>query len=200
LERKIIPPEWGHPILVRGEVELRKVGGKKVAFPLRSFSRWANRALLNLVLPYGGPDAPLGYSHLQLKNPNGELWTVYENYNIYGYHFSFTHFFNSIAVGDSNQIWSYDDYNLISLKDWAGNYNKRTDATEYDGYLRAEFQGSVAASSAYTIREVGLFGAFWLSPDNYGKFLVSRDVLPSPISMEQGDVVMIFYRVTVGGT
>jgi hypothetical protein len=197
---KVIPPEWGHPVLLRGEVELRKVGGKKVAFPLRSFSRWANRALMNQVMPWGGPDAPSAYSHWQLKNPNGDLIIPYYFQNIYGYRCTFAHFFNSIAVGDSDQPWSYDDYNLISLKDWAGNYFQRSDALEYDSYLKAEFQGSVQASNAYTIREVGLFGAFWTSADSHNKFLVSRDLLPSPISMEVGDVVVIYYRITVGGT
>jgi hypothetical protein len=200
MKKRVIPEEWGHPILMRGEVEVRKIGGKKVVFPIRSFSRWANRALMNQVMPWGGPDAPFAYSHWQLKNPNGDLISPYCYENIYGYHATFAHFFNSIAVGDSAQAWSYDDYNLISLKDWAGNYSRRSDALEYDGYLKAEFQGSVQASSAYSIREVGLFGAFWRTAESHEKFLVSRDVLPSPISMEQSDVVVIFYRVTVGGT
>jgi hypothetical protein len=201
----VIPPEWGHPVIMRGEVEVRKVGGKKVEFPIRSFSRWAHRFLMNQVISETGNDSPFAYTQLQIKDWDGNLRDMPDNLD---YRLGYYHFHNSIAVGDSNQAWSYQDYNLISLKDWAASYNRRLDTTETDSSIKIEFQGIIQASSTYNINEVGLFGNFiygqhydggnWY-PDR-AKFLVSRDVLPSPISVAQNDVVVVYYRITVGGT
>jgi hypothetical protein len=196
----VIPSEWGHPVIMRGEVEVRKVGGKKVEFPIRSFSRWAHRALINYILPKHNTDSPFGYTHLQLKDIYGNLQTWYEENFVNARHLSWYHFVSGLAVGDSNQTWSYDDYNLISLKDWAASYNPRLDTTETDGSIKAEFQGTVQASSTYDIKEVGLFGAAAYSFGSGFIYLVSRDVLPSPISVAQNDVVIVYYRLTVGGT
>jgi hypothetical protein len=193
----VIPPEWGHPVIMRGEVEVRKVGEKKVEFPIRSFSRWAHRFLMNQVLSVGSYDSPFGYSHLQIKGDTGQLrdWT-----EAYDWKAAYFHFHKKIGVGDSNQPWSYEDYNLISLKDWAASYNRRLDTTETDGSIKAEFQGTVQASSSYDIKEVGLFGNMVTTGPASVTFLVSRDVLPSPISVAQNDVVVVYYRITVGGT
>jgi hypothetical protein len=196
----VIPSEWGHPVIMRGEVEVRKVGGKRVEFPIRSFSRWAHRALMNYILPNSGNPAPFGYTHLQLKDKDGTLRDWYETGFAYAYHLKYYHFTNAIAVGDSDQAWSYDDYKLVSLKDWAASYNRRLDTTETDGSIKAEFQGTIQASSAYDIKEVGLFGAWAFTDSAVAQYLVSRDVLPSPISVAQNDVVVVYYRLTVGGT
>jgi uncharacterized protein (UPF0548 family) len=197
----VIPSEWGHPVIMRGEVEVRKVGGKKVLFPIRSFSKWAHRFLMNQVISGTGYDSYVSYTQLPLKDTEGtergmeEAGAFSPGYN---------HFHRNIAVGDSDQSWSYEDYNLKSLKDWAASYNRRLDTTETDGSIKIEFQGTVQASSAYDIKEVGLFGNFVYSGSPYyvyrAGFLVSRDVLPSPIPVEQNDVVVVYYRITVGGT
>jgi hypothetical protein len=193
----VIPPEWGHPVIMRGEVEVRKIGGKKVVFPIRSFSRWAHRFLMNQVLSNCTHTAPFTYTHLPIKNINGNLNNWNETAEITPCDF---HFHKYIAVGSSNQAWNYDDYNLISLKDWAASYNRRLDTTETDGSIKAEFQGTVQASDNYDICEVGLYGNAVTTDKNNVTFLVSRDVLPSPISVAQNDVVVVYYRLTVGGT
>jgi hypothetical protein len=193
----VIPPEWGHPVIMRGEVEVRKVGGKKVEFPIRSFSRWAHRFLMNQVLSIESYQSPFGYSHLGIKDESGVERDWREDYDLKAAYF---HFHNKIGVGDSDQAWSYEDYKLISPKDWAVSYNRRLDTTETDGSVKAEFQGTVQASSAYDIKEVGLFGNMIYYGPSFTVFLVSRDVLPSPVSVAQNDVVVVYYRITVGGT
>jgi hypothetical protein len=152
---------------------------------------------MNQVTSGTGSYSPVTYTQLPLKDTTGGVWGMKEDGSFPA---GCLHFHNAIAVGNSDQSWSYDDYNLKSLKDWAVSYNRRLDTTETDNSIKVEFQGTVQASSAYDIKEVGLFGN--IMPYNTGNavFLVSRDVLPSPISVAQNDVVIVYYRITVGGT
>ena len=200
MKRKVIPEEWGHPIIVRGEVEVRKIGGKKVVFPIRSFSRWAHRALMNYVLPNYASSytrAPLTFTHLPIKNLNGELKSWYEVDTFAPV--SCFYFCGKLMVGASDTAWSYDQYNLQLPKDEASAYSRRLDTTEEGSVVKAEFQGLIQASDTYDIKETGLIGAFYPTVGPIDYYLVSRDVLPSPIPVEPFDVVVVYYRFTVGG-
>jgi hypothetical protein len=201
VERKVIPPEWGHPIWIRGEVEVKKVGGKKVVFPIRSFSRWAHRALMNYVLPNYASSltkAPLTFTHLPIKNLIGDLrgWNEAETTPPV----SCFHFCGKLRVGASDAPWDYDQYNLQDPKDEASAYSRRLDTTEENNIVKAEFQGLIQASDTYNIKETGLIGVFYPSTGSTDYYLVSRDILPSPIPVEPFDVVVVYYRFTVGGT
>jgi hypothetical protein len=152
---------------------------------------------MNQVLCASTWNTPFSYTHLPLKEHGGTLKDWDETSSTPSVVF---HFHRGIAVGDSNQAWSYDDCSLVSTKDWAASYNRRLNTTETDGSIKAEFQGTIQASSAYDIKEVGLYGNFQSPGGNNWLFLVSRDVLPSPISVQESDVVVVYYRITVGGT
>jgi hypothetical protein len=201
MKGKVIPEDWGHPIIVRGEVEVKKIGGKKVVFPIRSFSRWAHRALMNYVLPSLSSslaNSPIGFTHLQIKDTGGTLRTWYEAEN--GGYVLFHHFCRALQVGASDAAWDYDQYNLQNPKDFATAYSRRLDTTEEDSTIKAEFQGLIQASDSYDIKETGLIGNVHDSSAGRYPFLVSRDVLPSPIPVQPFDVVVVYYRFTVGGT
>jgi hypothetical protein len=200
MEKKVIPEEWGHPIIVRGEVEVRKIGGKKVVFPIRSFSRWAHRALMNYVLPNyasGITKAPITFTHLPITNLNGESkgWGEGET----SPPVSCFHFCGKLRVGASDAPWNYNQYNLQDPKDEASAYTRRLDTTEEDSTIKAEFQGLVQASDTYDIKETGLIGVFYPTTGPADYYLVSRDVLPAPIPVQPFDVVVVYYRFTVGG-
>jgi hypothetical protein len=201
MKEKVIPEDWGHPIIVRGEVEVKKIGGKKVVFPIRSFSRWAHRALMNFVLPaYASADckAPISFTHPQIKDIDGNLRSWRED-NYYGPMGRY-HFCAKLQVGNDATPWDYDDYKLKGPKDEATAYSRRLDTTEENSSIKAEFQGLIQATNTYDIKETGLFGSFAIDPSTTFYFLVSRDVLPSPIPVEPFDVVVVYYRFTVGGT
>jgi hypothetical protein len=200
MKRKVIPPEWGHPIWIRGEVEVKKVGGKKVVFPIRSFSRWAHRALMNYVLPNYASSitkAPLTFTHLPIKNLNGDLKGWYEAETTPAV--SCFHFCGKLRVGASDTAWNYDQYNLQAPKDEASAYSRRLDTTEENSTIKAEFQGLIQATDTYDIKETGLIGVFYPPTGTTDYYLVSRDVLPAPIPVQPFDVVVVYYRFTVGG-
>lgn len=178
--------------------------------PCHSFTRWANRFLIN-VLVRGDTgslfdEPPVRYTQLNLKDINGterpwcdgldglERRVIPAWYPQVGYF----RFMQEIAVGDSDAPEDYNHYNLQSLKQWCDSYTRRSNITETDGTLYCELQGTVTAQSAFTAKEAGLFGMWQYELYNRTKFLVSRDLISPPIDLATGDVLVIVYRLTVG--
>jgi hypothetical protein len=104
-----------------------------------------------------------------------------------------------IAIGASNQPFSFDDYKL---------YDKRmeisragftiTYPTDEGNTCYWEVQGRFNIETEFDIWETGLF-AFELMEDGYDRhWLIARDVLPSPFHVVPGDIVYVKYKCTVG--
>lgn len=192
------------------QLKILKNGEEKVYEKCHSFSRWANRWLMNSLTSnniIGMVEvAKTGWTKLQLKDVNGVLSNWFEGYNQAGYYHQqpqreYFHFIRTIAIGESDDAWSYDQYHLVAFKKWADTYTVKTDVTETDSSLYFELQGLFDITESFSIREVGLYGnclKAFPANDNQVIFLVSRDVLSSPVPVSPGDTISVIYRLTVG--
>jgi hypothetical protein len=106
-----------------------------------------------------------------------------------------------IAIGASNQPFSYDDYRLIDKRAEAvwgtENWTTTIPPTESGTSVYFEHQGRHPINQEFDVWECGLFSYTYMTDLYYHYVLISRDVLSNPIHVLPGDVVFVRYRGTV---
>ncbi len=197
VERKLFPHGW------KVEVGVGKNGEEPKFFPSNSFSRWANRFFVNMMVQkekwLSQYDAPVQYTTLNITDYTNTVgvWSDMDYNAPYGVKHLYR-ITDAIGIGQSNTAWDYNQYHLQGFKQWADSYIKRTDITESDSSIYFEFQGVFNITSNFNLWETGLYGKFLDENRNHRLFLVSRDVLSSAIPVVSGDVIVVIYRFTVG--
>jgi len=197
VERKLFPHGW------KVDVGIAKNGEEPKFFPSHSFSRWANRFFVNMMVQkekYMSPyDAPVQYTTLNITDYSNTVgtWSDYDPNLPWSQKLTYR-ITDAIGIGESNAAWDYNQYHLQGFKKWADGYVKRTDITETDSSIYFEFQGIFNITSSFNLWETGLYGKFSDDSRNHRLFLVSRDVLSSAIPVVSGDVIVVIYRFTVG--
>jgi hypothetical protein len=103
----------------------------------------------------------------------------------------------AIGIGSGSASPSFYDVdlsNLITLIDVAA---AGVSVTDNGTHIIASFTVSYTASSAVTVREVGLY---WKAADysttTYRYYLFARDVLATPLALASGDVVGVTYMIS----
>jgi hypothetical protein len=156
--------------------------------PLHSYTRWWVHALCLRFAYKFGENAGLWF-----RDENGDYYGP--NYLVY---LSYDTYPSKVAVGASNQAYSYDDYKLIVKKDETTTINLIERPTATNGGAEMEFEGIVNVTSEYNLWEAGLFSSLWASGWVQKYYLVARDVLPNPIRVHAGDKVHLRYKIIVG--
>jgi hypothetical protein len=179
-EMKIVPRLGFEIIQVRDGKVIKKIDS-----PCHSYTRWFIRRLTTATLYV--PD--IAYRP-QVKTEEGYLLKTSNPTEIEVW---------KIAIGASNQPFSFDDYRL---------YDKRMEVyragftitypTEEGNTCYWEVQAKFNIDREFDIWETGLF-AFELMEDGYDRYyLLARDVLSNPIHVVPGDIVFVRYKCTVG--
>lgn len=191
-------------------LRVEKNGEEKINQKCHSFSRWANRWLINSLTSNNWCGQVLvatpGWTKYSIKDDTGNFRSWYEGstYTAPAYSLpirEYFHFIRDIAIGESGDSWDYDQYHLLGFKQWANTYTVKTPITETDSTYYFELQGIFDITESYSIREVGLYGNFpsgYAANENQRRFLVSRDVLSSSVPVSPGDTISVIYRLTVG--
>ena len=160
--------------------------------PMRSFVK---QFLQHLKCLFQGSDES------NVKDMNGNLKNL--QYTTEGsYHYMCMTFgFDTkrgVIIGSGTTPPSNDDYKLESeYTDSEFSYGSNSiSLTEEDGYLvlRIARMFTNVSGSSKTISEVGL-GCCSRASDQYPMFLLARDVLSSPITVEDGEQVIIRYKI-----
>jgi len=97
-----------------------------------------------------------------------------------------------IALGTSTTPPSIDDYRLGNkvVEFGATRYMFGSNSTHMWIYIR----GVYTATSTITFQEVGMFGYFYIT---YKWFMLFRDVLPQPITLNAGDSIIVGYYIYI---
>jgi hypothetical protein len=133
-----------------------------------------------------------GFTLLKLVDINGAEHGIGDTYAI-----KETYIIDNIAIGTSDEPFDYTQYNLLGFYAWATGLVKSKDNQDFDTSTLFEITGTFDITQNVTVKETGLYGRTYDVGAVLVRFLVSRDVLPSPIDLYPGDVLIVRYRVTV---
>jgi len=103
----------------------------------------------------------------------------------------------NIAIGTSDVPFDYSDYDLKSKLMDATGLTKSIDLQDYNTSVRFELTGTFNIATETDVKETGLYGTFKAESGGEYTFLVSRDVLTTPIHVVPGDVLIVRYRITI---
>ena len=106
-----------------------------------------------------------------------------------------------VLIGSGTTPPSNDDYKLESKYDTSVfNYGSVSvsSVVEEEGYVKIKIarQFTNISGSEKTINEVGL-AAYTQSSGGYTKFLIARDVLDQPITLADGEIIIIRYVIKI---
>jgi hypothetical protein len=156
--------------------------------PCHSFTRWFTRIMGCVFCGESGDR----FLQLQVIAEDGNTYRIdsYPRIEL-----------RKMAIGASNQAFSYDDYRLIDKRVEAlkgtDNWTTTIPPTESGTSVYFEHQGKHPINTEFDVWECGLFSYTYMT-DQYSHYvLITRDVLPNPIHVLPGDVVFVRYRGTV---
>jgi hypothetical protein len=136
---------------------------------------------------------------LNLYARDGQVKTQVETENSYAGGVTLNNIDPYLAIGIGSgtitpSFYDVDLSNLIALIDVA---SSGVSVTDNGTHIIASFTVSYTASSAITVREVGLY---WKAADyatnTYRYYLFARDVLTTPLVLASGDVVGVTYTIS----
>jgi hypothetical protein len=179
-----------HSIDAKIELEVRRKNGEVIHqnFPCQSFTKWFKRLCTNFFTGMG----TRGFTLLKLVDINGVERGVGYNYSI-----KETYIIDNIAIGKSDEPFDYTQYHLKDFYAWATGLVMSKDNQDFDTSTLFELTGTFDIKENVTIKETGLYGRTYDAGGVLVRFLVSRDVLPDPIDLYPGDVLIVRYRVLV---
>jgi hypothetical protein len=181
---------------LKAEIEFELLrGGKRVLHRkhrCRSFTKWFKRIIAD-AMTYCGRSY---FSNLPVTDVEGNTvspCTYYEN-NLYWYHL---HIVDNIAIGTSDAPFDWTQRELGQKLMDATGMTRSIDTEDYDTSVRFELTGTFNITQEADIKETGLYGRLARSYINTNRFLVSRDVLSTPIHVVPTDVLIVRYRITI---
>jgi hypothetical protein len=103
----------------------------------------------------------------------------------------------AIQIGQSDYAFSPSQYSLMSPIATFDVSSSGVSVSDDGITITAIFTSSWTASSAVTVREVGLIlKVCTIGTNTYSNVLLARDVLSTPVSLASGDVISISYQVS----
>jgi hypothetical protein len=177
---------------LRAELECDLLRNGKTIQVLRqnceSFTKWFKRFVGDVFTGAGYR----GFSRLDVKDVNGKLSTPGYNQYLY-YHY----IVKGMAIGTSNTPFDPEQYELQAKLMDATGLTKSIDLQDYDTSVKFELTGTFNINVETDINETGLYGTYRDEGGTDHVFLVSRDVLTTPIHVVPGDVLIVRYRITI---
>jgi hypothetical protein len=182
---------------LRGEVEIRRIreGKEDLVFrqPMRSFTRWFRHFVVDFFTGMGTK----GFNLLPVPPVTGELYYPYWNDYIYKYHI-----IDHIGIGNRGDPFDPNQTNLVGFIMYETGKTVSVQTGDNNGATLFELTGTFQITFSDTIRETGLYGICYMMQDpqhviGWRNFLVSRDVLSTPVGVKLGDVLIVRYRISV---
>jgi len=133
-----------------------------------------------------------GFSRLPITCLDGVNRDMSYDFILYEYFIT-----TNIAIGTSDTPFDYTQYELQSKLMDATGLTKSIDLQDYNTSVRFELTGTFNVAVEADVKETGLYGQFVATDRNDYKFLVSRDVLTTPIHVLPNDVLIVRYRITI---
>jgi len=150
----------------------------------KSFTRWAKRNIY----------ANLRKDSIVIRDLTGVDFT----YASSGFDIVHYHWREDIKIGSNNSPFDFEQHALlgeVTLE--VIQAISTTGYTEEDGTGYWESSKIWTADMAVDIWETGLVGRFIETGGGTRAFLITRDVLPSPVSLAVGDVIKVVYRIRI---
>jgi len=177
---------------VKAEISVRLIRGDKEilnqTFPCRSFTLWFKRFLANFLTGTG----IRGFSNRPVKDITNTDRTMGYQYGVAGNYAT-----HNMAIGDSSAHFEWTQYHLQGFKMWATGLTRSVDVTDEPPSVIFELTGTFQITESFEVKETGLFGQLTDTVGTVRTFLVSRDILASPIPVIPGDVLIVRYRFVI---
>jgi hypothetical protein len=181
---------------LKAEVEFELLrGGKRVLHRkqrCRSFTKWFKRIIADAMTLCGRTY----FTNLSITDVAGSTVAPFAYYSVplYWYHI---HVVDGIGIGTSDTPFDYTQNELIQKLMDATGLTRSVDTQDYDSSVRFELTGTFNIQQEADIKETGLYGKLARDSSNTNRFLVSRDVLSTPIHVVPTDVLIVRYRITI---
>jgi hypothetical protein len=181
----------------QGEIEIRRIrNGREdlvLKQPMRSFTRWFKHFIVDFMTGMGTK----GFNLLPVPPTTGELYYPFNNDYIYKYHI-----IDHVGIGNRGDAFDPNQTNLAGFLMYETGKTVSIQTGDTDGTTLFELAATFQITFTDTIRETGLYGICYMMQDpqhviGWRNFLVSRDVLSSPVDVSPGDVLIVRYRISV---
>jgi hypothetical protein len=158
----------------------------------QSFTKWFKHGL-SAVLTTAGRR---GWANVPIRDISGVDQTLYwyTEYQDYGTWFDVV---ENIGIGTSDAPFDYTQHQLQSLLMYATGLTKSIDCQDWDSSVRFEITGTFNIQTEADVKETALYGKAIKGYHDYFTYMVSRDILSSPIHVIPGDVLIVRYRITI---
>jgi hypothetical protein len=138
-----------------------------------------------------------GFTSLPITFTDGTQQKPYSTANGSGHSWTWMDTVTGIAIGTSDAPFDYTQYELQRKFMDATGLTKSMDVQDYDTSVRFELTATFNINAETDVKEIGLYGSTVIDYYTTKKYLVSRDVLTTPIHVVQGDVLIVRYRITI---